>query len=104
MIGQLVLAYAAWLVAIGLASWLLMSWYALAMHWYMLAGWSVWGVAFFQNVVFIVLILSWLAWVIASEHWLRTAAGRGRLRRALTLALGPLALAAVASYGILQIT
>ena len=104
MIARLALAYAAWAIGIALAAWAVTSLHGLAMGLYVLLRLGPWGVAAYQNAVFLVLVISWLAWVIATEHWLRTAADGRRLGRALPRVLLPVAVLAVSSFGVLQMT
>jgi hypothetical protein len=104
MIARWLLAYAGWAVAIALAFWFVLSTHALAMRAYLLVGFDYWGVALFNDVVFIVLVLAWLVWVIVTEHWLRGAAGQARLRPALFGTLAPVVVLAIGAFSILQLT
>jgi hypothetical protein len=104
VVARLLLAYAAWVAALALAFWFVLSTHALAMRGYLLFGLDYWGVAIFNDVVFIVLVLAWLIWVIVTEHWLRGAAGRACLRPALLGTLGPVAVLAIGAFSILQLT
>jgi hypothetical protein len=104
VIGRLLAAYLGWAAAAALAFWALMSLHALAMWVYAVLRLSIWGVAAYQNVVFIVLIIAWLCWVVATEYWLRTSAGREQLRPTLLRVLAPVAVLALVSFGILQTT
>ena len=104
MIARFALAYAAWAVGIALAFWAVTSLHGLAMGLYVLLRLGPWGVAAYQNMVFLVLVIAWLAWVVATEHWLRNAAGEDRLRPTLLRVLLPVVVLAVASYAALRLT
>ena len=104
MIGRLLVAYVGWVAAAALAFWALTSLHSLAMYAYALLRLSIWGVAAFQNAVFIVLVIAWLSWVVASEYWLRTAAGRERLGPTLVRVVVPVAVLALVGFGILQMS
>ena len=103
MIGRFVLAYTAWAATAALAAWAVTSLHGLAMGVYVLLRWGPWGVAAYQNAVFLVLVIGWLAWVVATEHWLRDAAARAQLRPTLTRVVAPMALLAIVSFGLLRI-
>jgi hypothetical protein len=104
VVGRFLLAYAGWAAAIALAFWLVISAHALAMRAYLTFRMAYWGVALFDDVVFLVLVLVWLAWVVVSEHWLRTAAGRARLQPALLGTLAPVTVLALGAFSILRLT
>jgi hypothetical protein len=104
VIGRFALAYAAWAVGIALAFWAVTSLHGLAMGLYVLLRLGPWGVAAYQNGVFLVLVIAWLAWVVATEHLLRSAASEDRLGRALPRILVPIAALAAVTYGALRLT
>jgi hypothetical protein len=104
LIGRLVVAYAAWLLALAFAGWAVTSLHGLAMGVYVLLRLGPWGVAAYQNAVFLVLVIAWLCWVVASEHWLRTAADRKRLGPALVRVVLPVAAIAAVSFGLVQMS
>jgi hypothetical protein len=104
VIARLLLAYAGWAAAAALAFWFVISAHTLAMRGYLTLRGAYWGVALFNDVVFIVLVLAWLSWVIVTEHWLRGAAGHARLRPALLGTLAPVAVLAIGAFSISQLT
>jgi hypothetical protein len=104
VIARFALAYAAWAAAAALAFWAVTSLHGLAMGLYVLLRLGPWGVAAYQNMVFLLLVIAWLAWVVATEHWLRNAAAESRLPSTLLRVLAPIALLALTTFAALRLT
>jgi hypothetical protein len=100
---RLVVAYGGWVLTAAAAFWLVTILHTLAVRAYVLLRLGGYGMAIFNDAVFFVLLLLWLGWVVASEHWLRQSAASGRVGATLARLLAPVAAVAVVGWAALRL-
>ena len=87
--GLILAVYLAWLVTCVISGGVLITWHTALLRVYVGLHLNKWGLALYNNMVALTLVIIWLVLVIASEGWYRTSAGAGVLgRRVVRLLLG----------------